>query len=223
MKRGDVLMRRKRRNHEESCFDSNYFNWLVCENTDLNGRNCVYTYVVIAKILFDTSFFFIHLMDRNRLVDGWQLRKDYRNTIAKNPESIDISEKTCNLLEMFIALSRRMEYNLFGINKLVSNSRECVFLFLCNLGLDCFSDQWIGGITSERRLAGVEFEIKVILNTFLNRTYEFDGTGGLFPLNRPKEDQREVEIWYQMHAYLNENFYFEDEIVEDNIVRRREI
>ena len=41
---------------------------------------------------------------------------------------------------------------------------------------------------------------------FLNREYDKDGTFGLFPLKNPKKDQRKVEIWYQMMAYIIENF-----------------
>jgi hypothetical protein len=37
------------------------------------------------------------------------------------------------------------------------------------------------------------------------RLYTTSGYGGLFPLEEPKEDQRKVEIWYQMMAYLGEN------------------
>jgi hypothetical protein len=28
--------------------------------------------------------------------------------------------------------------------------------------------------------------------------------GGFFPLTHPNDDQRKVEIWYQMNAYLDE-------------------
>ena len=37
------------------------------------------------------------------------------------------------------------------------------------------------------------------------RSYAFDGYGGLFPLRKPHQDQRNIEIWYQMQAYLMEN------------------
>jgi hypothetical protein len=33
-----------------------------------------------------------------------------------------------------------------------------------------------------------------------------NGTGGLFPLKMPKVNQRRVEIWYQMSAFIEENF-----------------
>jgi hypothetical protein len=48
-------------------------------------------------------------------------------------------------------------------------------------------------------------EINSILSTLNKREYEEDGYGGLFPLRNPGKDQRKVEIWYQMSAYLLEN------------------
>ena len=33
-----------------------------------------------------------------------------------------------------------------------------------------------------------------------------NGTGGLFPLKRPRVNQRRVEVWYQMSEYLMENY-----------------
>jgi hypothetical protein len=38
------------------------------------------------------------------------------------------------------------------------------------------------------------------------REYFPSGKGGLFPLENPREDQTKVEIWYQMHAYVMENY-----------------
>jgi hypothetical protein len=32
-----------------------------------------------------------------------------------------------------------------------------------------------------------------------------DGSGGLFPLKNPQQNQRTTEIWYQMNAWLMEN------------------
>jgi hypothetical protein len=43
-------------------------------------------------------------------------------------------------------------------------------------------------------------------NIINKRLYNEDGTGGgLFPLAHPRQDQREIEVWYQMMAYLQEN------------------
>lgn len=44
-----------------------------------------------------------------------------------------------------------------------------------------------------------------ILIRFMRRDYEESGQGGLFTLRYPKFDMRNIEIWYQMMAYLEEN------------------
>jgi hypothetical protein len=50
--------------------------------------------------------------------------------------------------------------------------------------------------------AGDDLEIQSRLDTFIWRTYTRDGSGGLFPMRRPKDDQRKVEIWYQFCEYV---------------------
>jgi hypothetical protein len=50
-----------------------------------------------------------------------------------------------------------------------------------------------------------EDTIQDVLDTIIFRTYKYDGRGGLFPLREGKEDQRRVELWYQMCAYILEN------------------
>jgi hypothetical protein len=50
--------------------------------------------------------------------------------------------------------------------------------------------------------------VNQILTNLVERTYQKNGKGGLFPLKQPAKDQRRVEIWYQMAAYLNENYNF---------------
>jgi hypothetical protein len=63
-----------------------------------------------------------------------------------------------------------------------------------NLGLDQFDDQ-----------IPYDWEdVDEALSALIYRTYDRDGTGGLFPLTHPEEDQRKVEIWYQLNAYLLE-------------------
>ena len=47
-------------------------------------------------------------------------------------------------------------------------------------------------------------KIDDILENWLWRTYEYDGSG-FFPLTTTEEDQTKVEIWYQMAAYINEH------------------
>ena len=52
-----------------------------------------------------------------------------------------------------------------------------------------------------------EGEKKKIINRFLDRKYDRNGKGGLFTVkDRPSIDMRNIEIWYQMSWYLNEEF-----------------
>jgi hypothetical protein len=47
------------------------------------------------------------------------------------------------------------------------------------------------------------------IDRFLSRKYDYNGVGGIFPLRKgASEDQRNVEIWYQMQSYLMENYEF---------------
>jgi hypothetical protein len=51
----------------------------------------------------------------------------------------------------------------------------------------------------------IHCDIQNIFIRLNRREYDSDGgNGGLFPLNEPNEDQRDVEVWYQMMAYLQE-------------------
>ena len=49
-----------------------------------------------------------------------------------------------------------------------------------------------------------EFIVTQVFNKLLDRTYDWDGVGSLFPVRDSVNDMREIEIWYQMMAYLNE-------------------
>jgi hypothetical protein len=61
-----------------------------------------------------------------------------------------------------------------------------------NLGLKKYNDA--------RRIK--QEHVVDILDTFIWRTYDVNGDGGMFPVDNPREDQRHVEIWYQFCGYL---------------------
>lgn len=44
--------------------------------------------------------------------------------------------------------------------------------------------------------------VKKIIKNFLDRHYEKNGKGGLFMIEAPSKDMRDIEIWYQMCMYL---------------------
>lgn len=166
--------------------NDNYFRWL-CDRIDCRNH------LKYEKALFDLYCKFFYSLipyDNNRGLDGLDLRKEYENENHILMLRQDMN-RPCNLLEMLIALSRRMAFILFdpGIIKSEHDEAEYFWLLISNLKLD----------TNYRNNLN-------IIEIFLERQYNYNGEGGLFPLKNPKQDQRNVEIWYQMMAYLNENY-----------------
>lgn len=127
--------------------------------------------------------------DDNRAEDGKKLRGEFleQSLVRELP-----SDKPCSVLEMLVALALRMDY-------IVSRAPDDHLVgkyfweFIDNLGLDISNTH-------------SDIENTEILRTFLGREYSYNGSGGLFPLRNPKKDQRKVEIWYQMMAYIEENY-----------------
>ena len=46
--------------------------------------------------------------------------------------------------------------------------------------------------------------INATLDRFLQRKFKKNGEGSLFTIRDPSKDMRNIDIWYQMCAYLNE-------------------
>jgi hypothetical protein len=96
------------------------------------------------------------------------------------------------MLEMLIALARRFAFILDA------EPIDCFWTLIYNTGLRNCSD------------SDFEFdddaanEIDEIISRVIFRQYSWDGRGGLFPLKEPLEDQRKVEVWYQMNAFILE-------------------
>jgi hypothetical protein len=95
----------------------------------------------------------------------------------------------CSFLEMLVALSRRLSFEAEG------EPRDWFWHLMDTIELRECNDrsQW----TDE--------EVEAICNKVIFRNYDANGAGGLFPLQNPCHDQREVELWYQMSAYLLEH------------------
>lgn len=137
--------------------------------------------------------------DDNRVEDGIELR--YKFADEKKVElSKEFLSEGCTLLEMLVALSYRMDFILFDQSR-GPRHQLYFWLFIDNLKLKKYTnDDEKGDISRKRKFN------RVVINKFLRREYQANGSGGLFPLENPVSDQREVEIWYQMAEYINENY-----------------
>ena len=168
-----------------------YFNYL-CRL--VGGGN---KYSKLLGKLYATEFYSLIPNDDNRGADGKQLRNNYIN--EEGPQALllfDLNE--CTVFEMLIGLSFRLEFESMS-SLWEKTPKEWFWILLDNLGLRDYDD-----VVYEQ--PGVENQVNEILEIFLDRQYKRDGNGGLFPLKTPRKDQRRIEIWYQMSAYILENY-----------------
>lgn len=143
-----------------------------------NGRR----YNLLLNKLYSEEFVVLVKRDDNRAYDGLNLREAYGC----------YNDRPCSLLEMLVALAGRFDGNS-GFDR--DETYKFFWYMMKNIGLDYYDDNRY----SEREVWG-------ILKILQDRTYDFSGKGGLFPLKYPKKDQRNVELWDQMQAWEIENF-----------------
>lgn len=162
--------------------DNHYFEWLYVQ-VDIHQRS---NYTKLLRALFETEFFWDIEFDRNRAEDGKGLRRDFSLEEMESGLPREWMEQECSLLEMLIALARRMALLLDG------KTSSFFWRMVENSGLSDFDDDNFD-----------EEAYEELVDTLNNREYNYDGTGGgLFPLSDPANDQRNVELLYQMYAYV---------------------
>lgn len=170
--------------------DEMYFKWLYSQvDTSREGH----TYWDIARLLYKKEFVWTIPNDDNRAEDGRELRREFieLNRIRRVDENwLTLG---CSMLELLIALSRRLEFETEDVG-----SEVWFRILMSNLGLLNYYDA----------RAFSANEVDETLDRVIWRTYDSTGRGGLFPLKQPRENQKTVEIWYQMSAYLLERRYY---------------
>ena len=167
--------------------DELYLTWLYRQIGSIRFKSPARTHWSLARQLYTKEFVWIVPNDDNRVEDGRDLRYEFiaeEGLVDVDPEWMALG---CSMLEMLIALSRRFAFEMEG------EPRRWFWHMLGNVGLNLTDDD---DIQKE--------EIDEALDCIIWRTYLPDGTGGLFPLKSPTQDQREVELWYQLSAYILE-------------------
>lgn len=160
-----------------------YFDWLVGQVSSRSNPNPARSWVILLEQLHTTPFDWFIPNDDNRIEDGCELRSEFINGPFE-------SDGRCSVLEMLIALSRRASFESY------STPAEWFWHLMSNLDLAKYTDEVYMDLDSN--------EVDHILHRMINRRYDYDGLGGLFPLREPTQDQRQVELWYQMSSYLLE-------------------
>lgn len=176
-----------------------YFDWLCnIVSEDLFAEDVSYRKLLMQ--LHSTPFFFTIQNDRNRALDGIDLRFRFGldQTGGSTRKAEDLADqlsyylKDCTVLEMLIALSLRCEENIMDNAEVGDRTIFWFWRMISVLELNGMTDAQYDRDYVEKRL-----------QRFLHREYKPDGEGGLFYLPGVGTDLRRVEIWTQLLWYLD--------------------
>lgn len=170
--------------------DELYFQWLYAQVANTRLKNPARTYWCVTRQLYTTEFRWFVPNDDNRIGDAQELRYEFLERHEELEPDRNWMEEGASFLEMLIALSRRLA---FADER--GTSVTWFWTLLSNVQIDLTDSEYVGSAGDR---------VSEALDMLNNRTYAYDGKGGLFPLERADVDQRNVEIWYQMQYYLIE-------------------
>lgn len=126
--------------------------------------------------------------------DGIDLRYRFAYEKGYTNEQVSLAlnqNRSCSMLEMMVALALRGDEHILYDYE-TGGKTDYIFkvmlesLDLINETNDRIDDRY------------VDYRIDALLN----REYDFNGKGGLFTVDNPRQDMRHVDIWYQMNWYL---------------------
>ena len=178
--------------------DQDYFAWLYAHMDPLKSSSAQHSWWELIIQLHSIPYRWHIRNDDNRAADGLTLRDEFCDLVGSWEGTRWIHGKPCSVLEMLIALAKRVSFTTED-SPLEADERSWLHHFLENLALLKYNDEAYM-YDAEWTKSRVREKVRV----FLDRDYEPNGRGGLFPLLHPKTDQRMVEVWYQLAAYLIE-------------------
>jgi hypothetical protein len=183
--------------NEPGALDDVYLTWLYSHVGSVQNTNPANNHWELLKVLYTTAFSGYVPNDDNRVSDGKELRIEFLQTTdypLYDPYG-SWFDLDCSMLEMILALSRRAAFD----DEASGSPVEWFWRMINNLELD--------GYTDDIFEISIQEEVEEVLDRLNRRAYSRDGSGGLFPLQNAKEDQRTVELWTQMQTYLLEGKY----------------
>lgn len=178
--------------HDEMIHD--YYRWLLDSiQVQKYGH-----YDRVLLYLFHREFYWIVPMDRNRYIDGLDLRQDFAAERGFPPYFWrGYLPDSCTFLEMMVALAQACEDRIMGDPSLGDRTDIWFWIMMNKTGLDSLNDYRYNEVRAEK-----------IVDRILDRRFAPDGSGGLFGKLSRNEDMRDVEWWYQLNYYLMEYYAF---------------
>lgn len=185
----------------ELLYFHDYFNWLRKFVTKSDVHMAEYNEVLL--FLHHRPFQAVLNRDLNRLRDGINLRR--RFCLEFHIDVQDLNDAfECSVLEMLVALAIRIDDEYIG-DPSEPEPGKIFWEMLRNLGI--IYRRGLKYAASNRFLpAAMAQDIDLRLDIWMNRRFDRNGMGSIFPLRHAEVDQREAEIWSQMQAYLSENY-----------------
>ena len=153
---------------------------------------------ILFDYLHDTRFEWVLDRDEGRASDGRRLRERFAWE-ADIPMPLGSLDWPCSFLEFVAGLAYAIEDRIMYDPDTPEGPLDWFWMLMHNMELDHCTDSWMRalGPIAERNVSDkVEF--------VMYRKYGYSGRGGLFPLENPRRDQRDTEIWMQLNEYCEE-------------------
>lgn len=167
-----------------------YFDWLCVQ---VNGGDPGESYVGLLRVLFNHVFYWRLPLDADREADGLELRNEFRDDSPRLYLSDGFYDEPCSVLEVLVALAYRLDGDVLGNEDYISEPSRWFWMMVENLGIK-IDDQNFTNLDREM--------VDRRIDLWLSRVFDSDGSGSIFPIPGTENDQRELEIWNQMHEYL---------------------
>lgn len=178
-------------------FDA-YFDWLK-EQIMSDDIYELDDYGILITTLSVMPFTYVVEMDSNRMWDGLYLRNIfYDDHVAFEGELT----QECSLLEMLVGLAYRMANDVFS--DLGKSTGDWFWEFISNLGADYYTDDILEGVSDKNH----RDDLIDILSNFMDRKYKDSRSGNIFLFKKDPKDLKKIELWYQMHYYIEQKYGF---------------
>lgn len=161
---------------------STYFNKLM-KIIDGEGYSC------LMKTLFSIDFYSDFPIDMNLVAKV----KDFRWEIGY------VGTDNVSVFEVLVMLAMDIERNIMHRTEAGNRTSEWFWSMMRSLGLEYFDDEDFDDMCADATYEAIDI--------LLDREYHSDGSGGgLFQVDEPDGDMRNVAIWTQACWWLREKY-----------------
>ena len=162
--------------------ESNYLDWII-ELFDGSDYTCLF------KQLMSVEFRWSVQLDANLI----PLVRRFRDKMGRD---YDGPRGRPTVLEILATLAVECEDKIMHNDEYGNRTCQWFWMMLYNLGVNMYDDVHYNHRTAE--------DIDDKIATFLDRSYDYYGEGGIFTVNRPYYDMRLAPLWEQLNWQLNE-------------------